>query len=143
MEKLTKEIMQEPSFKQSQSKNWNVLAQGVKTNSITKYMSQVTSEAAPPTTANMTLLKATITSSSDTVLAKEWSKEKVQEWLSKQDLNPGILGLVKDFNGEMLYELNEIRNTASEYFYNSISQQNTIELNEVVRFSNVLRKLGS
>ncbi len=141
MEKLKKEIMQEPLFKQIQSKNWNVLAKGVVSNSISKYMSQVSVEAAA--SAALAAVKAPSTNGPDAVFAKEWSKEKVQEWLSKQEINPEILSLVKNFNGEMLYELNAIRNTASEYFYNSISQQNKIGLNDVVKFSNVLRKLGS
>ena len=127
MDKLKKEIMQEPSFKKfEQSKNnWKVLEQGLKSSSIVKYISQISSEAS-------VLKVAVANTNSDTVVSpKEWSKEKVQEWLSKHNINPEILSLVKDFNGEMICELNSIRTTASEYFYSSISKKNKIELNEV------------
>lgn len=131
MEKLKKEICQEPTYKKNQSnqsKNWKILENNVKTNAITKYLSQTTNEKA---------------ATNEPISPKDWPKEKVQEWLKTQDIDPSIITLVKEFNGEMICELNAIRNTASEYFYSSISQHNKIELNEVVRFSNILRKFSS
>ena len=65
----------------------------------------------------------------------------IQEWFKEQNIDSNIIEKFKDFNGEMLCELNIIRNTASEYFYAEVSQQNKIDLNKIVQFSNALRKL--
>lgn len=153
MEKLRKEIMQGDGFKKFQlelKSNWKKVEN---LNSITKFMSQKSSEkqtvrnavAAIAKDACSTSKPAAVIEPKSSDVAKEssknWSKEKVQEWLKDQEIDPNIIEKFKEFNGEMLCELNSIRTTASEYFYTEVSQQNKIDLNKVVKFSNAIRKL--
>ena len=149
MEKLKREIMQSDGFKQFQlelkASNWKKVEN---LSSITKFMSQLstsdkqTSCAVASTSKPVTIAESPINVAKGVESsAKAWSKEKIQEWFKEQNIDSNIIEKFKDFNGEMLCELNIIRNTASEYFYAEVSQQNKIDLNKVVQFSNALRKL--
>lgn len=70
-----------------------------------------------------------------------WNNEKVRKWLNEIAIDKRILNELANFDGEMLEELNRIRETASEYFYKSISKNSSVELSSVTNFSKHLRKL--
>jgi hypothetical protein len=72
----------------------------------------------------------------------EWTNEDVLKWLQLLNVKEGLYNELKEFNGEMLYELNSIRNKAPEYFYSCLSKTTDgLKLGEVVDFSKNLRKL--
>lgn len=73
----------------------------------------------------------------------KWNNERVKHWLQDIGVDQTILSDLTNFDGEMLEELNWIRESASEYFYKSISKNFQVELFEVTRFSKQLRKLFS
>ena len=78
-----------------------------------------------------------------TVTVKQWDNAKVKKWLSEIAVDRSISNELRNFDGEMLEELNSIREKASEYFYKSISKNNQVDLSQVTRFSKQLRKLFS
>lgn len=129
MEKLKKEISQDKKQSNLQANtaksSWKKLENNLVTNSVLQYMT--------PKPSEQVVKQAPSTQS--------WTKTQVQEWLRANSIDENIQKALIDFNGEMISELINIRNTASEYFFNSISQRNLVQLNEVVKFSNVLRKL--
>jgi hypothetical protein len=72
---------------------------------------------------------------------KNWSVDDVQSWCSKYKFNSDIRKMVREFNGELLIQLNEIKKQSSDYFYTSISHNNKIDLISVVYFTNEFQKL--
>ena len=79
----------------------------------------------------------------ENMTVKQWDNAKVKKWLSEIAVDRSISSELRNFDGEMLEELNSIREKASEYFYKSISKNNQVDLSQVTRFSKQLRKLFS
>jgi hypothetical protein len=74
-------------------------------------------------------------------ISNEWDKTTVNRWLNENSIDESIIDELRDFDGKMLEELNLIRNTAPEYFFAAISNNNKNKLHEVIKFSKELRKL--
>jgi hypothetical protein len=74
-------------------------------------------------------------------ISNEWDKSTVSRWLTENSIDESIIDELRDFDGKMLEELNLIRNTAPEYFFAAISNNNKHKLHEVIKFSKELRKL--
>jgi small nuclear ribonucleoprotein (snRNP)-like protein len=70
-----------------------------------------------------------------------WSVADVQNWLVKNNTNEKIRGVLENFDGQMLSDLNSIRLTAPDYFYDAISKNNTIDLFAVVKFNREFKAL--
>ena len=68
-------------------------------------------------------------------LVENWSTIEVQDWLNQIDINQDIKAIFKNFNGKMLSNLNSIRLSAPDYFYDAVSKNNTIDLFSVVKFN--------
>lgn len=79
----------------------------------------------------------------ENMTVKQWDNAKVKKWLSEIAVDRSISSELRNFDGEMLEELNSIREKASEYFYKSISKNYQVDLSQVTRFSKQLRKLFS
>ena len=88
------------------------------------------------------LSEKSINTTSTESSVRDWSNSKVLEWLKKSAIDAELISEFKNFDGEMLYELNLIRNAAPEFFFNSISLHNRIKLDKVVHLSSLLRKLN-
>ena len=86
--------------------------------------------------------KLIINTTSTESCVRNWPNAKVLEWLKKSGIDAELIDGLKNFDGEMLYELNLIRNSAPEFFFNSISQQNRIKLDKIVHLSSLLKKLN-
>ena len=86
--------------------------------------------------------KSIINTTSTESCVRNWPNAKVLEWLKKSGIDAELIDGLKNFDGEMLYELTLIRNSAPEFFFNSISQQNRIKLDKVVHLSSLLKKLN-
>lgn len=78
----------------------------------------------------------------DKININDWNCDQVQNWLVESNINESIIDELEDFDGRMLIELSSIRDTASEYFFKSVSKNNTIKLSHVVKFSNLLRNIS-
>ena len=66
---------------------------------------------------------------------QSWSVAEVQCWLAKNGICEDITALLRNFDGEMLANLNAIRLTAPDYFFASVSKNNKIDLFSVVKFN--------
>jgi hypothetical protein len=71
---------------------------------------------------------------------KSWDSKSVRSWLRERKIDDKITEMLGSFDGEMLEELNHIRNNSANYFYSHLSQNN-ISFFEVVKFSKELKKL--
>ena len=71
----------------------------------------------------------------------EWNKEMINNWLLENDIDSLIQAKLKNFNGEMLLELNELKKSAPDYFYNSFSSHVKPELESLIKFTCCLKKL--
>lgn len=72
---------------------------------------------------------------------ESWSNTQVIEWLQTNGTSESIRETLKNFDGLMLSDLNTIRSTAPDYFYEAISKNNTIDLYSVVKFNRVFKSL--
>ena len=66
---------------------------------------------------------------------ENWSVAEVQNWLVKNNINEKIKAVLENFDGVMLSDLNSIRITAPDYFYEAISKNNNVDLFSVVKFN--------
>ena len=66
---------------------------------------------------------------------ENWSVAEVQNWLVKSNTNEKIKAVLENFDGVMLSDLNSIRITAPDYFYEAISKNNNVDLFSVVKFN--------
>jgi hypothetical protein len=85
--------------------------------------------------------KQTVGAPAITQNIESWSITQVNEWLNKNDTIDTIKETLKNFNGSMLSELNSIRSTAPDYFYEAISRNNTVDLFSIVKFSREFKTL--
>ena len=72
---------------------------------------------------------------------KTWKNEDVQNWCLKSEFHPEIINMLKNFTGEHLIQLNEIRKQSADYFYKEISNKYMIDLYSVVHFVNKFQKI--
>jgi len=71
----------------------------------------------------------------------EWSKEEVQNWLNAKEIHADIKLVLKDFDGEMLEMFNGVRTSASDYFFKTLSKNNSTNLFSIIYFTKELKKL--
>ena len=66
----------------------------------------------------------------------DWSELEVDNWLSAKNINKTISENVKPCNGKILFQLYEIMISAPEFFFTSItSQDSRISTREVASFT--------
>ena len=72
---------------------------------------------------------------------KNWTQSEVQDWLAKTDVSQEICKILKLFDGEMLVQLGRVKKTAPDYYFSSISRNNSIDLYYVLKFTTEFEKL--
>lgn len=84
------------------------------------------------TTAHPTQNTKVIKQSIQTI---DWTETDVNKWLSSKYINTIISENVKPCDGKILFQLYEMMNEAPEFFYSSITSNNTIPTREVAVFT--------
>jgi hypothetical protein len=72
---------------------------------------------------------------------KNWTHGDVEKWVSKVGIDFEICKILRNFNGEMLNQLNSVKKNSPDYFFSVISRNNTIEIIHVLRFIGEFEKL--
>ena len=60
--------------------------------------------------------------------------------MSENDFHAAIQTALNNFDGELLEQLNSMRQDAPEFFYTTLKQNGEIDLFSIVKFSNELKK---
>jgi hypothetical protein len=74
---------------------------------------------------------------------KEWSKQDFDRWITDKKFDSTIASILSNMNGEHLEQLYLIYKQSPDYYFQSISHNGKIELTEVIKFTNELKKLFS
>ena len=67
----------------------------------------------------------------------KWSEDQVEKWF-QQNGYLNILERIEPCDGRLLYQLNKMRLTAPEFFYQSISNKNELDLRSLLVFADKL-----
>ena len=70
-----------------------------------------------------------------------WSESEVEKWLREKQINPVITQNVFPCNGQILNQLYSIQSEAPEFFYKSISSNQSIPTKDVAFFTFELKRL--
>ena len=70
----------------------------------------------------------------------KWDESKVKEWFKKNNLNIAIMESLSPCTGDVLFQLNEMKNEAPEFFYHSI-KNDSINMNSLLKFTFQLKIL--
>lgn len=70
-----------------------------------------------------------------------WSESDVEKWLREKQINPVITQNVFPCNGQILNQLYSIQSEAPEFFYKSISSNQSIPTKDVAIFTFELKRL--
>ena len=73
--------------------------------------------------------------------AKSMNEKEVDEWLTVKNVPDQIRNLLRPCNGEVLHQLFKMRNSAPEFYFQSISKNSNVELKAILLFSLELEKL--
>jgi hypothetical protein len=73
--------------------------------------------------------------------ALAWDCDKVHEWFEENEINMEILSVLRPCDGELLGEVNQVRQRAPEYFFARFDRATEGDLRSVVKFSAALAKL--
>ncbi len=72
----------------------------------------------------------------------EWSNQELQDWIEKQNFSSHINEFLKSFDGEILKQLYLVKSEAPEYFYKLVSNNSTIQFENVAKFVINLNELS-
>jgi hypothetical protein len=70
-----------------------------------------------------------------------WSEKQVEDWFKEKNVNTEIVSIIRPCDGELLHQLYTMLVGAPEFFYQSISKKNTVDLRTALVFSLCLKKL--
>jgi hypothetical protein len=73
----------------------------------------------------------------------QWDNLELQDWVEKQNFSTQINQFLKNFNGEILKQLFLVKSEAPEYFYKLVSNNSTIQFENVAKFVIKLNELFS
>ena len=71
----------------------------------------------------------------------KWSEKQVEDWFNENKLGSSIFLIIKPCDGELLHQLYTLLLTAPEFFYQSLSKNNSVDLRTALVFSLNLKKL--
>ena len=73
--------------------------------------------------------------------AGDWSKKEVEDWFIKNNISMLIFDYLKPSSGSILKQMFQMKNNASEFYYNSLKEIDNIKFHEIVLFSSCLDKI--
>jgi hypothetical protein len=71
----------------------------------------------------------------------QWDNQELQDWVDKQNFSTQINQFLKNFNGEILKQLFLVKSEAPEYFYKLVSNNSSIQFENVAKFVIKLNEL--
>jgi male-specific lethal 1 len=72
--------------------------------------------------------------------ALNWNEKEVENWLTSKNLS-NLYGLFAPCDGKLLYQLYKLQIHTPEFFYKSITENQTVNVVQVARFSSILKEL--
>jgi hypothetical protein len=71
---------------------------------------------------------------------KNWTEDQVKDWFLSKNLIK-IYEEVKPVNGGVLYQLYDMKKNIPEFFYKSITKNETLDYKTIANFGNLLENL--
>ena len=73
--------------------------------------------------------------------SKHMNEAQVDKWFREKSISDGFKNILCPCNGEVLHQLFKMRNSAPEFYFQSISKNSNLELKSILLFSLELEKL--
>lgn len=77
----------------------------------------------------------------NTIEIEDWSENLVKEWFIKNRLNLNIFDYLKPDSGSILKQMYQMKNNATEFYYQLMNKIEEVKIHEVLQFSSCLEKL--
>ena len=71
---------------------------------------------------------------------KKWSKSEVSDWFREKNIHQNIINILKDSDGEILYQSYQMYLKAPQFFYDILMKE-TNSLIDLLKFTSELEKL--
>lgn len=89
-----------------------------------------------------TIVNKSISSKSKTNKIENWSEEQVKDWFIEKNLNMKIFDAFAPINGDLLFQLYEMKNCSPEFYYQSLNRI-VGDMRSILNFSLNINKLFS